>query len=102
MCCLGFLGLALGAPIEALRNIPYPHHEAVREYYPDWVIEQEPTICFSYAVRRLITINDGTYLSPKEREEALVVEFKRHGVEVEFVGEYPEIPRWFKYGKKEA
>jgi hypothetical protein len=91
MCCLGFLGCALGIPADDLLEEATPG-DVENSAWPEWLLGDMSGN--STAGDLLMRINDAALgsgsggsavTSEEQREHALAREFAKHGVEVEFV-----------------
>ncbi len=90
MCCLGFLGLACGIPVEELKEESTPEcvpkgtwpKGVVRTYEDsdglDW-------LCDTQWTQAAVTINDDGNLSEPVRQKLLKQHFKQIGYNVKFV-----------------
>lgn len=98
MCCLGQVCVQLGVSENALDWAdPYKVAEETNEVFPllaeyNPAYDDDPVDEDEYMNSDLageaICINDSEILSDKERETKLADVFRRHGHELEFVGEY--------------
>lgn len=94
-CCLGFLCSSFGAHDDILKNQTGPDKIANKLSLPDWLVHWsyqasiEGTQVWhpfsTYATNVLISVNDCSLLTEKQREEKLAEVFAVHGVKVTFV-----------------
>jgi len=87
MCCLGFLGCQVGLSSEEMANHRSPA-DLPTAAWPDGFVEPYSAGESQYVnlgCRPLMEINDNRILSEEERESQLTQEFKKFGIEVEFV-----------------
>ena len=83
MCCLGFLGLALGNPRDHLVDRPAPGDTAFSGCsWPSWMLTSGGGN--SMVAGELMSINDDRTITDETRERSLTELFLRNGVEVEF------------------
>lgn len=87
MCCLGFMGRALGIPKKALVDNGSPCNltPMYQLMFPDWE---------SYIIDTLPLYSDfmranDSEMERKEREKAIARLFKFRSIKVKFVGRYP-------------
>lgn len=92
MCCLGFYSEACGVSRRTLRDetmprdLPTRSQEKLHPKLRGGVYERGPA-------QMLIHINDNENTRAILREQRIVNQFKRLGIAVNFVGEYPVIPK---------
>ena len=93
MCCLGFLAKQCGCSAQRILNVPVPRkinwkvagldRKALSDLLtPDGAHSEFSSIA--------IDINDAVDLSKEDREDRLIGLGKNHGIELEFISEYPE------------
>jgi hypothetical protein len=84
MCCLGFLGLALGKSKRAMAG--KPSCQSSPKGWPKWMLVSS-AICDSQATCALTSLNDDPKITDKVRESKLTTEFKKHNIHVTFIGD---------------
>lgn len=90
MCCLGFLGLACGYQPSDLDDKGEPQNLDDLEKWPESIIDEETWNDTDLAGRLMETNDD--HNDTDEAREGRVTELMAEGdIEVEFVGEYPEL-----------
>jgi hypothetical protein len=87
-CCLGFLATSLSCTDDQIEDqwspacvptLPWPEGFTAKSKYAD------NDVATNAACQDLMTLNDDQHLSERDREFAIADEFKRFGIEVEFV-----------------
>lgn len=88
-CCLGFLGVACEVERKGLDGVFYPLNLGPHssDKWPSWLFERSNFRHLRVEINGdLAIINDDQKISDDQREKELTHEFKKHGVEVEFIG----------------
>jgi len=88
-CCLGFYLESAGIGREVLRNEVYPQGVAGGGIDLGWLVDKDGRD--SEAAECLIGENDCGEITDDQREAAIAELFAEQRIEVEFVGEYPEV-----------
>lgn len=82
MCCLGFLGIACGVPIEKMIDVSDPTG-ADDQAWPPWLT--------SKLIYRLVSVNDSRDIDEAQREAEIGRLFGAHGdVSVRFIDGEPK------------
>ncbi len=90
MCCLGFLGLACGYEPTELESQDEPQNLDDVEKWPEAIVDPE-TAHDTDLSGSLMETNDDHDSSDEAREIRVTVLMAEGDIEVEFVGEYPEL-----------
>lgn len=87
MCCLGQMEKQLGAKKDLLLNLFEPYEITSNEESMCNILSEVPGQN-SKLSSKAMTINDNERITNEEREARLIKLFAKHGVKLEFVGEY--------------
>lgn len=86
-CCLGLYADACGTR-GMIRNQASDPMACMLPKQARWMVDVGGDN--SDLANEMIQINDGDYMKPSDREKKLIVRFKKAGVKVNFIGEYPK------------
>jgi hypothetical protein len=89
MCCLGFLGCAIGVPSETMYGVGNPGGTESRTW-PGFLLtvrKTDGTTCDSKTGLLLMRINDRPEIDDNKREKKLTEIFAEYGIEVMFTNE---------------